>query len=76
MGKKPNRISGQLREFILNAPVSRYRMARDLGMSEAALSRFVNHVAGLRLSNIDDIGEYLGLRLVADKPKKRTKREV
>lgn len=73
---KKTKISDALRQAILDADVSRYRMARDLGMTEAALSRFVNGVTGLRLSTADAIAEYLGLRLVHDKPARRAKKRT
>jgi plasmid maintenance system antidote protein VapI len=72
MARKPKLISEQLREAMLAADVSRYRIAKDIGVTEALLSRFMNGVAGLGQETIDKIGEYLGLELVqADKPKAR-----
>jgi plasmid maintenance system antidote protein VapI len=38
-------------------------MSKDLGISEAALSRFVNGAMGLSLKSIDRISEYLGLEV-------------
>jgi len=74
MAKKPKTISDQLRAAIENAPVSRYRISQDTDIAEPTLSRFMTGKGGLRLSAIDAIGEYLGLKLVVDeKPaKKRT----
>ena len=71
--KKHKPISDQLREAILNAPVSRYRIAKDTGVTEASLSRFVNGITGMELDLIDKIGEYLGLDIVARErePEKR-----
>ena len=73
MGEKPKLISDQLREAILNAEISRYRLAKLTGLSEAALSRFVNGVMGLSLDSIDKIGECLGLEITTKrrKPRKR-----
>lgn len=73
MTRKPKLISEQLREAILTADVSRYRIAKDLHLSEALLSRFMSGVTGLGQETIDKIGEYLGLRLVGPKRKRKTK---
>jgi hypothetical protein len=72
MAKKPKLISDQLREAILSADVSRYRIAKEIGVTEALLSRFMNRVGGLGLENIDKIGQLLDLQLVVRKRKLRT----
>ena len=63
MTTKQKPVSEQLRAAILGADVSRYRISKDLGISEAALSRFVNGAMGLSLKSIDKISEYLGLEI-------------
>ncbi len=63
MRTEPESISEQLRAAVLNADVSRYRMSKDLDITEAALSRFVNGAMGLSLSTVDKITEYLGLEV-------------
>ena len=68
MTTKQKPVSEQLRAAVLNADVSRYRMSKDLGISEAALSRFVNGAMGLSLSSIDKVSEYLGLEVTQRKP--------
>jgi transcriptional regulator with XRE-family HTH domain len=70
--RKP--LSEQLKDAILNADVSRYRIAKETGLTEAALSRFVNGVAGLSLESIDKIGEYLGLEITTRKQQPRTRK--
>ena len=57
-------LSEQLRDAILAAPVSRYRIAKETGVTEAALSRFVRGERGLDLSSADKLAAYLGLELV------------
>jgi plasmid maintenance system antidote protein VapI len=66
-------LSEQLREAILRSGISRYRIAKDTGISEAQLSRFINRVCGLGQDASDQIGKYLGLRLVG--PEQTTKRK-
>ena len=77
MPSKYKPLSAQLREAILKADISRYRIAKETGLSQAALSRFIHHVANLSLDSIDKVGECIGLRLVVDpKPDvKRTKKK-
>ncbi len=64
MTKKQKQISEQLRDAILNADISRYQIAKQTGLTEASLSRFVNRVCGLSLDSIDKIGECIGLEIV------------
>lgn len=68
-------ISDQLRAAILNAEVSRYRIAKATGVSESILSRFVRGEANLSMAYMDLVCEHLGLRLVAEpkKPKRKDK---
>ena len=74
MAKRRQPLSEQLRDAILDADVSRYRISQDTGLTEAALSRFVNGVAGLSLDSIDIVAEYLELDIVRRKPNKRKRR--
>ena len=63
MPQKSKTITDQLRAAIVAAPVTRYRIAQDTGISEAALSRFANGIRGLDGSSIDVLADYLGLEL-------------
>lgn len=65
MAKHPSTVSGQLRAAMKAAAVSRYRIAKETGLEQSALSRFVRGKAGLDLSSVDKLAEYLGLELVA-----------
>ena len=64
-------ISDQLREAIRKADASRYRIGKETGVEQSALSRFVNGTRGLDLSSVDKLAAYLKLELVkaADMPK-------
>ena len=73
MSKKPKTLSDQLREAVSNAGVTRYRMAQDLDITEGQLSRFVHGDCGLSIRSIDMLGEYLGLRIVAEGQEKKAK---
>ena len=63
MAIRAKTLSEQLRAAILSAPVSRYRIAKDAGVSEAVLSRFVNGETGLRMVIADRLAVYLKLEL-------------
>ena len=63
MSKRPVSISEQLRHAIESAGVSRYRISREVGVSEAALSRFMSRERGLTLQTLDRLAGYLGLTL-------------
>jgi transcriptional regulator with XRE-family HTH domain len=76
MANRPELLSEQLRQAIKAAGVSRYRIAKDIGVTEALLSRFMNGVGGLGQDTIDKLGEYLGLRLVCPKSKSKPKRKT
>lgn len=69
MAKRPRSISDQLRAAIADAGragVTRYRISKETGVDQAALSRFVHGNQGLDLSSVDRLAAYLGLRLVKD----------
>mgnify|MGYP001811999713 CR=1 FL=1 len=66
MSKKP-KFSDELRRAIKTAPVSRYRIAVDTGVSQAVLSRFLKGRVGLSMETVDLLCDYLGLKLVPEK---------
>jgi transcriptional regulator with XRE-family HTH domain len=64
-------ISDQLRAAIESAGVSRYRIGKETGVNEAALSRFMSRKTGLDLSTVDRLAAYLGLELTSIDSKRR-----
>jgi plasmid maintenance system antidote protein VapI len=60
-------LTDTLRQAILNAGVSRYAIAQQTGVSEAALSRFVSGERGLTLESVDRLLPVLGLEVKATK---------
>jgi len=76
MGKKRTKLmSDQLRQAIDDSGVTRYRIAKETGISESALSLFYNGHRGLSMEAMDRLGEYLGLLIVTKrKPHKRAGR--
>ncbi len=65
------RLSEQLREAIVKADVSRYRISVETGVDQTALSKFVLGRRGLSLEAMDRIGLYLGLSITTGRPRRR-----
>ena len=60
-------VTDQLRAAIAaaaEAGVTRYRISKETGVEQSALSRFVHGKVGLDLSSVDKLAAYLGLELV------------
>ena len=53
-----------LKAAIEESGLTRYRIAKDTGIDEAALMRFMRGETSLRLDKADVLAEYLGLELV------------
>jgi len=62
--KKRPTLTEALRAAIDESGVTRYRIAKETGLQEASLSRFMSGETSLRLDKADAIAEYLGLELV------------
>lgn len=71
MAKKP--FSEQLRQAILQCDKSRYRIAKETGVTEGQLSLFVNGHCDLKLATADKIMACIGAELTraAKPPHKR-----
>lgn len=69
MGKT---VSEALRDAIEAAGMSRYRICKETGVEESALSRFVHGTRSLDLASVDKIAAYLGLELVGKKQPGKT----
>ena len=59
-------MTNVLKAAIEQSGISRYRIAKDTGVLETSLSRFMRGETSLRLDKADVLAEYLGLRLVPD----------
>jgi transcriptional regulator with XRE-family HTH domain len=73
MSKNKKTISEQLREAILEAPITRYEISKRSGVGESSLSRFIHGRQSLTLSSIDAIGDVLELQVVVRPAKKKGK---
>jgi excisionase family DNA binding protein len=72
MATKP--FSEQLRQAILESGKSRYRIAKETGVTEAQLSRFIRGHSDLALLTLDKIIPCIGARLTTDS--KSTRKRV
>jgi hypothetical protein len=66
-------FTDEFRAAILNAKVSRYKIAKETGISESILSRFCRGESGMSTTFMDLIAEQLGLHVVA-KPRRKSQR--
>ena len=67
-------LSEQLRIVIKNSGISRYEISKATGVSQAALSHFVNGRRGVSVEAMDAVGLYLGLSITS-RTKKPTKKK-
>jgi hypothetical protein len=68
MAKRPM-ISDRLRTAIENSPESLRRISAATGVAPSMLSRFVRRMTSMDMQTADRVAAYLGLDLVASKPK-------
>ena len=68
---RKRKLTDQLRKAIDAGDKTRYQIAKETGIDEATLSRFIRGKGGLSMEGLDAIGECLGLRIVTDKPQKK-----
>jgi transcriptional regulator with XRE-family HTH domain len=64
MGKKRAKMSDQIRSAIDSCGITRYRISKETGISESALSRFMTGERGLSMTALDALADYLGLDVV------------
>ncbi len=74
MGHRRIKLTDQLRRAIDGSGESRYAIAKETGIDEATLSRFMHGKGGLSMDGWDLIAGYLGLDLVVA-PRPRTKKK-
>ena len=72
MAKKPKaeQVTDQLRRLIRDSGVTCYVIAKETGVSNAALSRFLSGERGLSSKALDAIGDYLDWQVVQRGPKR------
>ena len=68
---KPKTVSERIRYAIETADVTHYRISKESGIEQSALSRFISGERGLSMEAIDALAEHFGLELT-EKPKRRS----
>jgi transcriptional regulator with XRE-family HTH domain len=66
MSKSKPTITEVLRAVIEKSGLTRYRIAKETGIPESNLRRFVQGEMSVRLDNADRLAAYFGLRLTPD----------
>ena len=61
--KRSNLVSDQLRQAIDDSGLTRYRIAKEAGISETALSLFYNGQRGLSMKALNALGKCLQLTI-------------
>jgi len=69
--KRTKKVTDQLRALIRSAGVTPYQIAKDTGVSNAALSRFLSGERGLSAKALDTLGDYFGWEVTARGPQGR-----
>jgi cyanate lyase len=62
--KQPGKLTEQLRKSIDDSGLTRYRISKETGVSEATLSKFYLGQRGLSMEALDALGECLRLSIV------------
>jgi DNA-binding phage protein len=62
-GKATGRLSQALRDALRTSDKSMYQIARDAGVSQIVVSRFISGERDIRMATADRLAEALGLKL-------------
>jgi hypothetical protein len=64
---EPKSFSDQIRAAVDASELSRYRICKEIGISESTMSRFMAGKGGLSMGSLDPLASLLGLE-IATKP--------
>jgi predicted transcriptional regulator len=67
MAKLSVKLSDQLRQAVNDSGLSRYRIAKELGIVESAISKFMSRKGGLSMEVLDRLAQLLELNLDTSK---------
>ena len=62
-------LADQLRQAVLDSGLSVYRIAKDSGVPQSALQRFITGHRDLRLETASKLAAYFGMRLTKPQSK-------
>ncbi len=72
--KRTKLLTDQVRQAIDDSGLTRYRIAKETGISESALAQFYNGHRGLSMEALNALGEFLQLTItLGRKPDKKGK---
>ena len=72
--KRAKKLTDQVRQAIDESGLTRYRISKETGLSEATLSQFYLGQRGLSTEALNALGEYLQLKItLGRKPGKKGK---
>ena len=63
MARKQQRFSDQIRRAVKRCGKTRYRLAKETGVDQSLLSRFVRGKSNISLNMIDKLADNIGLRI-------------
>ncbi len=72
--RRTNLLADQIRQAIDDSGLTRYRIAKETGISETTLAQFYNGHRGLSMEALNALGEFLQLKIsLGRKPTKKGK---
>ena len=71
MSSRKVKLVDQIRQAAIASGLSQNALARAAGMDPGAVNRFINGERGLSMEGLDALADVLGLRIVADEPKRK-----
>ncbi len=67
MAKRRTSLSNQVRAAVDGSGLSRYRICKETGIGEAAMSRFMSGQGGLSMKALDRVADLLDLNITTGK---------
>jgi transcriptional regulator with XRE-family HTH domain len=62
--KKRKQLTDQIRQAVESCGLSRYEIAKQTGLDESALAKFVNGRRGFSMESLNVLAEFLELEIV------------
>ena len=62
---RPKTFSDQIRHAVDASGLSRYRICKEIDITESTMSRFMNGKGGLSMTSLDRLAALLGLAVVS-----------
>jgi transcriptional regulator with XRE-family HTH domain len=60
---RPKRFSDEIRRAVDASGLSRYRICKEIDITESTMSRFMNGTGGLSMASLDKLAELLALSI-------------